>query len=369
MITKTYKYKLRLNSAQEQRMLSWIGVCRMVYNLSLEIKINAWKTKNQSLSKFDLCKQLPELKKDYPWIKDVFSQSIEDAVHRMDRSYQNFFRGAGFPKFAKKGQYNSITFRQGVKITGENEMTIPKFGAVKFYRNRLPQSENILLATVTHLVDGFYISIVVKEPKPITAPIDPSNAVGLDMGVKYFFTLSNGLQMPNPQVLKTFESKLRIKQRSLARKKKGSANWKKEKIQLQKLHLKIARVRENFIHNQSHFITHNFDVISIEDLRIKNMTRSAKGTAEAPGKMVRQKSGLNRVLIDVALGEFTRQLEYKADWRGKKLIKVNPKNTSITCSKCGHKDKKNRKTQAKFECLECGHINNADVNAALNIAS
>lgn len=356
-----------LNKSQQQRALSWIGACRTVYNLGLEIKINAYKNHKISVPRFDLQKQLLDLKKDFDWIRDVQSQVLQEALLRLDKTYQNFFRGNGFPKFAKKDRYNSITFPQSVTLIAENKISLPKFGEVKIFKDRLPGSSKIRQATIIKEVDGFYITLVVEENPNIPQKSSESQAVGIDMGVVNFATLSDGTIIQNPHFLAQYAKQLRIEQRSLARKKKGSNSFKKQKRRLSKLYHKITRKRQDFLHKQSSMIINKYDSIVVENLKLKNMTKSAKGTIEEPGKMVKQKSGLNRVILDVSIGEFFRQLDYKAEWRGKTITKVDAKHTSQKCSNCGHVEKSNRKTQSRFECVKCGHCENADQNASKNI--
>lgn len=369
IIKKTYKYKLKINPKQEEKLNGWIHTCRAVYNLALDTKIQAYKTRKVSLSKFDLINQLPELKKEFDWIQEVPSQSLQNVIERMDLAYQSFFKGGGFPKFSKKGNYKSILFKQGVKADNKT-ITLPKIGKINYFNSQdIPKEGKIKRAIVTKEIDGFHISILVEQfaEKKHFNPISDSQAVGLDAGVSLFYALSNGETMKNPKVLQGFERELRIANRSLARKKKKSSNWYKQLKKIQKLHLQTKRVRNDYIQKASTELIHNYRRIVVEDLKVKNMTKSAKGNQEKPGKMVKQKAGLNRVLLDVAIGEFFRQLEYKSDWYNREFVKVDPKYTSQICNSCGHKAKENRKTQSQFSCVSCGHKENADINAAKNI--
>jgi putative transposase len=140
----------------------------------------------------------------------------------------------------------------------------------------------------------------------------------------------------------------------MARKVKGSSNWKKAKARVQRIHARIANVRSDFLHKASNGISKNHAMVAVEDLRVRNMTRSASGTLDAPGRNVRSKSGLNKAILDQGWGEFRRQLEYKTAWRGGFFVAVPPQNTSRTCPCCGHVSKENRKTQALFACVQCG---------------
>lgn len=312
---------------------------------------------------------MPELKQEFDWIKDVPAQTLQGVIDRLDDAYKTFFRGGGFPKWANKYKYNSLLFKQGVEIA-EGKIKLPKIGKLNYFQSReIPKDSKIKQATVIKEIDGFYICIVVKQhqTKRLYSPSIDSQEVGMDMGVSLFYALSNGNTKENPRVLSNFSNTLRLAQRSLARKKKGSNNWIKQKKKVQKINAKIKNVRADFLHKTSLELVTYYDLIAIEDLKLKNMTKSSKGDLNKPGKMVKQKSGLNRVLLDVAAGSFFEKLEYKCEWYDKKLVRVDPKYSSQTCSNCGSKSKENRKTQAKFKCVSCGHTENADVNAAKNI--
>ena len=166
---------------------------------------------------------------------------------------------------------------------------------------------------------------------------------------------------------KTYKGKLAKLQRQLKNKIKFSKNWQKLQAKIAKLHHKIANCRKDFLHKISSTISKNHAMIYIEDLQVSNMSKSAKGTVEQPGTNVAQKSGLNRAILDQSWYEFRRQIDYKSQWQGGVLVAVPPHNTSRTCPCCGYTDKENRPTQSKFECVECGYRNNADVVGAINI--
>ena len=192
-------------------------------------------------------------------------------------------------------------------------------------------------------------------------------SVGIDLGVAKTVTLSNGLVFQGAKSFKKYRDKLAKAQRRLAKKEKFSNNWKKQKYKISTLHKKIADCRYDRNHWISSKITSDFLAIYLDNLKIRNMTQSAKGTKENPGKMVKQKSGLNREILDQGWFELNRQLEYKANWKGKLVQRVQPRFTSQLCNSCGHKDKENRENQATFLCKSCGHHENADLNAAKNI--
>jgi putative transposase len=197
-----------------------------------------------------------------------------------------------------------------------------------------------------------------------------SSIVGIDVGVAQFATLSDGTVMPCAHSYRRHQQRLAFLQRRMSRKKKFSRNWVKAKARVQQLHHKIANLRRDHLHKASSAICKSHAVVVIEDLKVRNMSASAAGTVDAPGRNgrnVRSKAGLNRSILDQGWHEFRRQLEYKQSWLGGWVVAVPPQNTSRTCSCCGHVAAGNRATQSKFECVECGHCENADLNAARNI--
>ena len=219
--------------------------------------------------------------------------------------------------------------------------------------------------TVSKKCGRFYVSI--QTEYEVEIPQHQGGDIGIDMGIVRFATLSNGEYFEPLNAFKTYKGKLAKLQRQLKNKVKFSKNWQKLQAKIAKLHHKIANCRQDFLHKISSTISKNHAMIYVEDLQVSNMSKSAKGTVEAPGANVAQKSGLNRAILDQSWYEFRRQLDYKSQWQGGVLVAVPPHNTSRTCPCCGYTDKENRPTQAKFECIECGYRNNADVVGALNI--
>ncbi len=191
--------------------------------------------------------------------------------------------------------------------------------------------------------------------------------IGIDMGIVKFATLSDGTHFEPINAFKTLRGKLAKLQKQFKNKTKFSKNWQKLKAKISKLHHKISNIRKNHLHQISSTISKNHAIVCVEDLKVANMSKSAKGTAEQPGKNVAAKSGLNRAILDQAWSEFRRQLDYKLLWNGGHLIAVPPQNTSRCCPACGHTSKDNRQTQENFECVDCGYQNNADVVGAINV--
>lgn len=337
---KTYTYKIKDNNDFIEKFNQWIGVCRFIYNCALEMKITAYKMQKVSISNYDLYKQITDCKKEFSWLSGVHSQTIQAILDRLDRTYKSFFRrGFGFPKFASKKKWKSIPFKS-IQFK-DNNFILPKWGIIKVFKDRLPDGE-IKTASLIKKADGYYLHVQVEVPYENTN----ENQVGIDMGISYFVVTSEGLYVSNPKHFKSYERKLRIENRSLARKKKFSKQWYKQVKKLQLLHLKIQRMRLDFLHKVSTNLSKEYGIIFMEDLNVKGMSRS----------------NLAKQILDCSWTKFKDLLEYKAN-----VILINPKYTSQTCSNCEHKDKRNRISQSEFVCQSCGSIFNADENASLNI--
>ncbi|NHZ65036.1 RNA-guided endonuclease InsQ/TnpB family protein, partial [Massilia genomosp. 1] len=204
--------------------------------------------------------------------------------------------------------------------------------------------------------------ILPEQPLPTA-----TSAIGIDVGIARFATMSDGSVVAPLNSFKKHQQNLARYQRRMSRKVKFSSNWKKAKARVQKIHIGIANARKDFLHKTTTTISKNHALVCIEDLQVRNMSRSSKGTVEQPGKKVSQKSGLNRAILDQGWGEFRRQPGYKLGWNGGMLLAVPAQHTSQTCPACGHVSKDNRQTQASFLCVDCGYENHADVVGAMNV--
>jgi putative transposase len=221
-------------------------------------------------------------------------------------------------------------------------------------------------ATVSLRGGRWFVSIQTEQE--VAEPVHTSTtAAGIDRGVVNLATLSDGTVFEGAKPLKRLLRKLARQQRMLSRKVRFSRNWKKQRDRISRLHIKIADARLDAIHKATTTISKSHALVCLEDLRTQNMTRSARGTVDNPGSNVRQKAGLNRSILDMGWFETCRQLEYKQRWRGGLVILISPHHTSTTCSVCGYRDKGNRLSQSVFDCVACGHTENADINAAKNI--
>jgi putative transposase len=283
----------------------------------------------------------------------------------MDSAYKHFFKGGGFPKFkSKHHSRQSFQYPQRVKIE-DNKIYLPKVGWVKCKGLRNDVSGKIKTVTVSYEAYQYHASILFADGEKVIQPNTNGKIVGIDVGVSLVVADSNGNRVKPLELIKEL-SRLRKCAQQLSRKKKGSNNRAKAKAKIAKQNLRIANMRKDFLHKLSRSYSENQAVI-VEDLKIKNMTKSAKGTEEKPGKNVAQKRGLNRSITQQSWGMFFELLEYKLKENGGTLIKVAPEFTSQICNCCGHVSKENRQSQAKFVCTACGHSDNADINASKNI--
>lgn len=349
---KTYKYKLKPNKTQEKTIIEWLGICRYLYNNALEHRITAYQSNGTSISKYDQYNELPAIKKDLPFIKKVYSDTLQEVLDRIDNSFQRFFSGAGFPKFRNKHNYNSFTFKRNYKVT-EDYIQLPKIGKVAYFNSRsIPENGTPKYASIIRKYDGYYICISVEFDIPEPS-IDDSQAIGIDAGVKHFATLSNDTHIDSPYFLEPCLKKLRKLQRKLSRQQKGSNSREKTKKQISKLHLKIKRRRQDFLHKKSTKLANWFSSCYVENLKISNMTKL--------------NSTLSRRMLDNGFRTFRNMLDYKFKEQGKHFLAVPPQYTSQKCNSCGCVDSKSRASQSEFVCTSCGHISNADINAAKNI--
>jgi putative transposase len=268
------------------------------------------------------------------------------------------------PVYKKRGKGDGIRFPQGFRIDNRR-IFLPKIGWVGFYKSREIEG-TVKNITVTRRAGKWYASVQIEQDAEIGA--HPYHfEVGIDAGIKCFAAFSDGHMIAGPASFQRHQEALAKEQRKLARKQKGSQNWKKQKQKISKLHHTIANVRMDFLHKLSTRESKNHARVYVERLNIRGMSASAKGSTEEPGRNVRAKAGLNKSILDQGWYEFRRQLDYKLDWSGGRLVEVDARYSSQRCSHCGYTDKDNRKSQAEFECLNCGHEQHADVNAAKNI--
>jgi putative transposase len=352
---------------QQRDMVRFAGACRFVFSKALALQKENHAAGNKFIGYVEMANYLPAWKREFAWLKQSPSQALQQALKNLDRAFTNYFeKRAGHPHFKKRGYGDSFRFPQGFQLDQPNSRVfLPKLGWVR-YRNSREVLGTVKNITVSKRNGKWLVSI--QTERVVEQPVSTaSSAIGIDVGIVRFATISDGTAIEPLHSFKKHQCRLRRYQRRMSRKKKFSNNWKKAKAKVQKVHTEIANARKDFLHKTTTTISKNHAMVVIEDLQVRNLSQSAKGTRDQRGKKVRQKASLNRSILDQGWSEFRRQLEYKMLWKGGVLLAVPAQNTSRTCPHCGHVAKENRKTQAKFECVQCGHKNNADVVGAINI--
>lgn len=360
---KAYKLSMRPAKKQAASIEKTLGCARFVHNHILSLKNELYLADKTNLSKYDAIKMLPALKKEHEWLKEVDSIALQCSVENLYRAFDNFFRGSGRPKYKKKYNDKSYTTKavnDNIKVS-RNTIVLPKLGSIKL-SGAVRVEGNIKTATVTRDRTGEYSVSIVTDFEP-EAMATTNKTVGIDLGLNRFAVLSNGQVYENQRHLKKHLDKLAKEQRNLARKKEAakregrkleeSKNYQKQRIKVARLHKKIANCRKDFNHKVSTEIVKNHDVICIETLGIKNMVKNRR---------------LSRSISDVAWGQFIGMLEYKSDWYGRKLVKVDRFFASTqVCSNCGHSDGVKDLSVREWECSQCGIEHDRDLNAAINI--
>jgi putative transposase len=365
---QAFKFELMPSGEQQRNMRRFAGSCRFVYNKALALQQERHQAGEKKLGYASLCKTLTAWKAQSQtlWLSDTPSQALQQSLKDLERAYANFFaKRANFPRFKKKGQSDSVRYPQGVKLDQNNSRVfLPKLGWIR-YRNSRDVLGEVKNATISQTSGKWFVSM--QTEREVDRPLPQGKAVGIDMGIARFATLSDGSYLEPLNSFKKHQQRLARYQRRMSRKIKFSNNWKKAKTQVQRIHTRIANARRDFLHKATTTISQNHALVCIEDLQVKNMSKSAKGNSKQPGRNVRQKCGLNRSILDQGWAEFRRQLQYKMQWNGGFVVAVAPQYSSQTCPCCGHVAKANRPTQARFLCLDCGYENHADVVGAINI--
>lgn len=367
---QAFKYELMPIGEQQRQMRRFAGSCRFVFNKALAMQKERYEQGESRLGYAGLCKLLTEWRNstETPWLKGAPTHPLQQTLKDLERAYANFFaKRADFPRFKKKGQQDSFRYPDPKQIKldqGNSRIFLPKLGWLR-YRNSRATLGAVKNVTVSQSSGKWHVSI--QTEREVEQSLPKGSAVGIDMGIARFATLSDGTFYAPLNSFKRHEAALRKAQRAMSRKTKFSSNWKKAKACVQRIHARIGNARRDYLHKTSTTISQNHAMVCIEDLQVRNMSRSAAGTTEAPGKQVRAKSGLNKAILDQGWFEFRRQLDYKLAWNGGHLVAVPPKNTSRRCPCCGHVSADNRQTQARFLCVECGFEENADLVGAINV--
>lgn len=355
---KAFKYRIYPNAEQEVIFAKHFGSCRFLYNWGLARKIELYQKESKRISCFDLIKEITQLKKqeEYKWLVEVNSQSLQQSLRHLDNAFTRFFREKkSFPKFHKKTGKQSFAVPQSVKIDFENnQIQIPKCKQINAKLHRKFEG-NVKTCVISKNPSGkYFISVLVEnnEKLPQKAEIKSETAVGIDLGIKDFATLSNGEVIANPRHLKSKEIQLAKHQKRLARKKKGSKRRELQKKRVAKIYEKISNERRDFLHKTSKKIVQEFDTVIIEDLNVKGMVKN---------------HNLAKAISDCSWGTFTNMLEYKCDWYGKNLVKIGRFQPSSKLCSCGVINKDLKLSDREWTCKVCNATHDRDLLASRNI--
>ncbi len=368
---KTFHYKLKPTKPQLAAMEQTLEVCRHLYNGALAERKDAWENEKRCVNFAQQCAALPALKGKSECLPNIHSQVLQDVMHRVNRSFENFFRRVkagdkkiertpGYPRFKGENWYDSFCYRQygnGAKFDSAGRLSLSKIGAVRvcnsIFKDR-PMAGTPKTCTITRRADGWYACIACDK---ITSDTEPEllprtgESVGIDVGLESFATLSNGETIANPRLLRRAERQLKAAQRRVSRRKRGSERRKKARVLLAKAHLKVRRARLDFCHKTAHGLVVRFDTIAVEKLNIKGMVKNHH---------------LAKSISDAGWGLFVSVLTQKAESAARRVVAVNPAYTSQNCFNCGMRVPKALSVRL-HSCPHCGFEAHRDHNAALNI--
>jgi transposase len=365
------RYRLELSCKQEETLLRHCADARFVWNLCVEQESWWWPGRGRAPGFAERCRQLTDARAENPWLAEGSMTVQQQAIRDHTQAMRNFFGGInGRPTWRKAGRdegFRIVAVKPGdVQRLNRNwaQVKVPKAGWVRFRWSR-PVPPGVKSFRVTRDRAGRWHVAFAAIPAPIDGP-GTGETVGIDRGVAVSAALSTGELLHLPGLSVREAPRLRRVERKFARAKRGSNRRGRAKAAMARLKAREVDRRKDWVEQTSTGIARRFDLIRVEDLDIKGMTRSARGTADAPGKNVAQKARLNRGIRSSGWGLLVRRLEDKAPGR---VEKVPPPYTSQRCSACGHIARESRESQALFRCVACGYACNADVNAARNIAA
>ncbi len=370
LIHRGFKYRFYPTPEQVALLDDWQGKQRFLWNaanaqyehVSARCKADSWRGPNAISQIYELT----ELRKEYPWLAEVPRDVQAQLLIELNLAWQRLFKGiADRPQFKRKGRDRApVIAPHDFRLEGEGRkrhVVFPKLGrlAIIYHREHVGKMNK---CAISRDGDAWYVSIgcAVEVDAP---PVSTKPIVAYDRGVTNTIAGSDGSIVKNPKHAERSAKRTKRLQRAASRKKKGSNNQKKAYARAARAQRKVKRQRTHFLHVESKKVAKNHGVVIFEKLQLRNMTKSAKGTVEKPGRNVSAKSALNRGLLGAALGEFKRMVAYKIVLEGGRIVEVPPAWSSQTCAECDHVDAASRKGE-RFCCTACGHTDHADVNAA-----
>lgn len=357
LMEKTQKYRIYPSKSQARVLNCWLFECRWLWNYLLEQRRNAWENEGKSLSYTQQCAEIGRLKQERPQLAQVYSQVLQNVAGRLDNAFQHFFRRIkqgekpGYPRFKNSNRYHSLTYPQfgfGIK---DGKLHLAKIGDIKIKLHRPLEGKAKTCTIVRKPTGKWFVCFSVKyEPKPLSKS---ERVVGIDMGIESFATLSTGEKIPNPHFFKAEEKALVKAQRKLSRLEEGTPAYEKARKVVARVHERIGNKRHDFIHQEARKLVDRFDIICVEDLKVKNMI---------------QNGHLSKSIGEVAWADFIRELEVKAESAGRKFVRVKPNDTSQLCSRCHLLVPKDLSVRT-HSCPHCGLQIDRDLNSAYNVLS
>ena len=358
--TMGFKFRIYPNHAQQELINRTLGCCRFVFNHFLAIRRDEWTANHKSVTYNQTSAMLTDLKRyeEYSWLKEVDSMALQESLRNLDTAYQNFFaKRARYPRFKSKHchsqSYRTRNQSNGIRLV-DGKLKLPKIGLVKIKQHRTFEGR-ILNATVSRTASGkYFVSLCVKQDIKNLLHANAGGRVGIDVGLKEFYSDSNGNTVENPRVLRKLTRKLIREQRRLSRKMPRSNNRNKQRVRVARVHEKIANIRKDFLHKVSTQLVRENQTIAVENLQVKNMLKNHR---------------LAKAISDVSWSEFFRQLEYKAKLYGSEVLKVPTfYPSSQTCHVCGYQNAGTKDLSVReWTCPQCGTVHDRDINAARNI--
>ncbi len=373
MSKQAYKFRLYPTWKQAQTLTWTVERCRELYNAALQERRDAYLMVGKHISYYDQANQLPDIKEIREEYKDIHSQVLQDVLRKADKTFQAFFarckRGdtPGFPRYKGKGHFDSFTYPQaGFSVTHDNRVCLSKVGSMKVKLHREIKG-TIKTATIKREGDCWYVVFVCEvEHEPLEVS---DEAVGIDLGLLHFATLSDGSTIENPRYYRKAKKQLERLQQALSRKKRGSTRRKQAVKQVAKAHRKVANQRRDFLHKASHKLLNSYGLIVFEELQSSNLRKRPKPKQDESGMYLPNgaaaKGGLNKSISDAGWKMFQQFCVYKAANAGRTVLFVNPKYTSQICSGCGAVAKK--ELGERWHSCSCGCELDRDMNAAINI--
>lgn len=355
MILKAYKYRIYPNKSQKELLEKHFGCVRFIYNWGLDKKIKYYTTHKKNLSTVQITNEIVSLKKEFEWLIEVNSQSLQNELRHLDVAFVNFFRNKkGFPKFkSKKDNHDSFSIPQHYKL--EKKLFIPKFKeGIKIKIDRKFSGDMKTLTISKNPSGQFFASILVETLNNLIPKkkIKEKTSIGIDLGIKDFLVTSNGEKIENPRILKNIEKILKKEQKKLSKKQKGSKNRSNQRLKVAKIHQKISNQRDDFQHKLSRRLVSENQTICLEDLNVVGMMKNRK---------------LSKAIGDISWSSFVNKLQYKSEWYGVNLIVIGRFEPSTKlCSSCGTLNDDLTLNDREWKC-GCGITHDRDINASINI--